>query len=59
MESARNGRRLLANPELRDDVAFCLRRDTLSLVAEMTQEGVVQLIQRQRTADIPARSNEQ
>jgi 2-phosphosulfolactate phosphatase len=43
MQSARNGRRLLANPELRDDVAFCLRRDTLSLVAEMTQEGVVQL----------------
>jgi 2-phosphosulfolactate phosphatase len=32
---ARNGRRLLARPELRDDVAFCARRDFLSLVAEM------------------------
>jgi 2-phosphosulfolactate phosphatase len=41
MKSARNGRRLLANPELREDVAFCLRRDTLRFVAQLTSEGVV------------------
>jgi len=44
MQLARNGRRLLANPELKEDVAFCLRRDTLSILAEMTQEGVVQIV---------------
>jgi 2-phosphosulfolactate phosphatase len=41
MQFARNGRRLLANPELRDDVPFCLRRDALSLLAQMTPEGIV------------------
>ena len=46
MQSARNGRRLLNNPELRDDVAFCLRRDILPIVAEMTPEGVVQRVGR-------------
>lgn len=30
-----NGRRLLALPELRDDVAFCLQRDAFPLVAQM------------------------
>jgi 2-phosphosulfolactate phosphatase len=37
---SRNARRLLANPELRDDVAFCLRRDVLDLMAE-ARGGVV------------------
>jgi 2-phosphosulfolactate phosphatase len=32
---SRNGRRLLAQPELRDDVAFCLQRDTMPLFARM------------------------
>ncbi len=41
MNYAQNGRRLLANPELRDDVSFCVQRDTLSFVAECKQ-GVVQ-----------------
>jgi 2-phosphosulfolactate phosphatase len=42
MSSARNGRRLLANPALRDDVSFCSQRDTLNFVAAMTPSGVVQ-----------------
>ena len=32
---SRNGRRLLSNPELRDDVPFCVQRDLFRLVAEM------------------------
>lgn len=32
---SKNARRLLANPDLREDVSFCLQRDTLSFVAEM------------------------
>ena len=43
MEHSRNGRRLLAKAELSGDVAYCLRRDELNLLAEMTQEGTVQL----------------
>ncbi len=35
-----NARRLLAIPELRDDVAFCLQRDIFSLVAKM-EAGVI------------------
>ncbi|MSU41074.1 MAG: 2-phosphosulfolactate phosphatase [Pedosphaera sp.] len=41
MPFARNGRRLLADPALRDDVAFCLRRDTCDFVAELGGDGVV------------------
>jgi 2-phosphosulfolactate phosphatase len=40
----RNGRRLCARPELRDDVAFCLRRDVLALVGEMGRDGVVRTV---------------
>ncbi len=36
-----NGRRLLANPELRDDVAFCLQRDIFPLVAKMETDGAI------------------
>ena len=36
-----NGRRLLANAELRDDVAFCLRRDVHQLVAVLGRDGVI------------------
>ncbi|MEP6663740.1 MAG: 2-phosphosulfolactate phosphatase [Verrucomicrobiota bacterium] len=43
MQFSRNGRRLLSNPDLRDDVSFCLQRDTLSLVADM-REGFVKRI---------------
>ena len=37
---SRNARRLLASPELRDDVASCMRRDAFDLIAEM-RGGVV------------------
>ena len=36
-----NGRRLLANPDLRDDVAWCLQRDVLELAVEMDTSGFV------------------
>jgi 2-phosphosulfolactate phosphatase len=38
---SRNARRLLSNPELREDVAFCFRRDALDLTAEMRDGAVV------------------
>lgn len=38
---SRNARRLLALPELRDDVAFCLRRDVFNLVACLDTSGRV------------------
>lgn len=38
---SRNGRRLLARPELRDDVAICLRRDTIDFVAALDADGRV------------------
>jgi 2-phosphosulfolactate phosphatase len=37
---SRNARRLLAIPELRGDVAFCLRRDALDLTAELRDAAV-------------------
>ncbi|HVV73652.1 MAG TPA: 2-phosphosulfolactate phosphatase [Verrucomicrobiae bacterium] len=39
--SSRNGSRLAAIPELRDDVAFCAQIDKLHLVAELTRDGVL------------------
>ena len=36
-----NARRLLAIPELRDDVAFCLQRDVFPLVARMRAAGEI------------------
>jgi 2-phosphosulfolactate phosphatase len=41
MEHSLNGRRLLAKPDLRDDVAFCLRRDVFPLVVRMQQDALV------------------
>jgi len=38
---SKNARRLLAVPELRDDVAFCLHRDTTDLVAGMNADGKI------------------
>jgi len=38
---ASNGRRLLALPELRDDVAFCLQRDIHTLLARLEPDGRV------------------
>jgi 2-phosphosulfolactate phosphatase len=40
MNHSRNGRRLLANAALRNDVWFCLQRETLSFMAEC-KDGVV------------------
>jgi len=37
--NSRNGRRLLANPELRADVVFCSRRDVWKVVPEMNSAG--------------------
>lgn len=41
MKHARNGRRLLGNPELRGDVLFSVQRETFSFVVEMRADGSV------------------
>ncbi len=40
LQRSRNARRLLANPELRDDVAFCWQRDVLEVVGELRNGAV-------------------
>ena len=42
--AAQNGRRLLANAELRDDVAFCDQRDVFNLVAVMDTDGALRRV---------------
>jgi phosphosulfolactate phosphohydrolase-like enzyme len=32
---SQNARRLMSNPELRDDVPLCLQRDTVNFIAEL------------------------
>ena len=41
VSKATNARRLLAIPELRDDVAFCLQRDIFLLIAKMEADGAI------------------
>lgn len=41
MKSARNGRRLLAHRELRDDVWLCVQRETVAFVATLGPDGAV------------------
>jgi 2-phosphosulfolactate phosphatase len=41
MQQSSNARRLMALPELRDDVAFCLRRDAFSLATAMDRNGEI------------------
>lgn len=41
LQDARNGRRLLGLPDLREDVSFCAQRDTLDFVAELGHDGRV------------------
>jgi 2-phosphosulfolactate phosphatase len=41
VRNATNGRRLLAIPDLRDDVAFCLQRDVFPLIARMGTDGAI------------------
>ncbi|HYG22646.1 MAG TPA: 2-phosphosulfolactate phosphatase [Verrucomicrobiae bacterium] len=36
---ARNGRKLLSNPDLRDDVAFSMQRDIWNFAAQLLQDG--------------------
>jgi 2-phosphosulfolactate phosphatase len=40
---SQNGRRLLAIPELRDDVAFCSQRDIFPLIAKMEADGAIRV----------------
>jgi 2-phosphosulfolactate phosphatase len=40
---SRNGRRLMSNPDLRDDVPFCVQRDLFGLAAEMGKDGLVRI----------------
>jgi 2-phosphosulfolactate phosphatase len=44
MRHALNGRRLLANPDLRDDVNVSLQRETIPFAAHMDRDGAVRLI---------------
>jgi len=44
VSAARNARRLLANPDLRDDVTFCLQQDVFPLVALLGRDGVVRVV---------------
>lgn len=41
MNHSRNGRRLLSSPDLKNDVRFCMQRETLNFIAEV-KNGVVQ-----------------
>jgi 2-phosphosulfolactate phosphatase len=41
---SRNGRRLMAQPDLRDDVPFCIQRDLYHLVAELGKDGSVRAL---------------
>jgi phosphosulfolactate phosphohydrolase-like enzyme len=47
---SRNGRRLLALPELSADVAYFAQRDTLELVAELRKDG---LVTRRENGNVP------
>ena len=41
VRNSENARRLLAIPELRDDVPFCLQRDIFPLVAKLEADGII------------------
>jgi len=44
VSEAENARRLLAIPDLRDDVAFCLRQDVFNLVAGLDRDGMIRIL---------------
>lgn len=44
IRAGRNGQKLLAIPELRDDVAFCARASVVNLVACMNRDGRVAVV---------------
>jgi phosphosulfolactate phosphohydrolase-like enzyme len=39
--TSENARRLLAIPDLRDDVSFCLQHDLFPLVARLEADGAI------------------
>ena len=41
MEYCRNARKLAKNPDLRDDVAWCLQRDVFPIVAKLKGEAII------------------
>lgn len=41
MKYCRNGRRLLSNPDLKDDVWMCVQRETAAFLAELQADGAV------------------
>jgi 2-phosphosulfolactate phosphatase len=43
VSEAENARRLLAIPELRDDVAFCLQQDVFNLAAVLGRDGTIRI----------------
>jgi 2-phosphosulfolactate phosphatase len=43
VSESENARRLLAIPELRDDVAFCLRQDVFNLAAVLGRDGAIRI----------------
>ncbi|MCL5098182.1 MAG: 2-phosphosulfolactate phosphatase, partial [Candidatus Omnitrophica bacterium] len=44
MQHSRNARRLLAMPDLRDDVAVCMQRDAVHFVAGLSGDGWIRRI---------------
>ena len=44
VSDAENARRLLAIPELRDDVAFCLQQDVFDLAAALGRDGAIRTL---------------
>jgi 2-phosphosulfolactate phosphatase len=44
VSNSRNGRRLLANPDLKQDVAFCVQRDMFQFAAVLNPGGKVEMI---------------
>jgi 2-phosphosulfolactate phosphatase len=44
VSDAENAQRLLAIPELRDDVAFCLQQDKCPLIAQMEDGAVIRML---------------
>jgi 2-phosphosulfolactate phosphatase len=51
--NSRNGRRLMANPDLCGDVPFCLQHDLFRLVAELGKDGAVRA---QHAASVASRT---
>ncbi len=44
VSATKNGRRLAAHPDLRDDIQFCLQRDIFNLVGVLGADGMVRVV---------------